>query len=45
MPVATPAPAASQKTIPVLDTPVLNGKPDATLAFQDVSMQDSKPQT
>ena len=45
VPVATPTPAASKETIPVLDTPGINSKPDATLASQDLSMQDSKPQT
>ena len=45
VPVAAPAPAASKETIPVLDTPAVNNKADATLASQDLSMQDSKPQT
>ena len=45
VPVITPAPAASKETISVLDTPAVNSKPDATLASQNLFMQDSKPQT
>ena len=45
VPVETAAPAASKETIPVLDTPGVNSKPDATLASQNFAMKDSKPKT